>query len=248
MIVRRTTPPAPAARRTKIASPALAIPPLENGDHLTRDEFERRYDAMPELKKAELIDGVVYMPPVVSFVGHGGPHAQLLTWLGVYRASTPGTECGANSSLRLDMKNMPQPDAFLRIAPKNGGQSSTDADGCVAGAPELTAEVAASSASYDLHEKLGVYLRHRVREYVVWRVWNQAIDWFILRGSKYVRRARDRDGVYRSQIFPGLWLDPAAMIRDDMPAVLNILQAGIATPQHAAFIRRLKSVSERKSS
>lgn len=248
MIVRRTTSPTAAARRTKIAAPTLEIPPLENGDHLSRDEFERRYDAMPGLKKAELIEGVVYVPPAVTFAGHSAPHFGIITWLGVYKAATPGIEGGDNGSLRLDMKNMPQPDGFLRIAPKCGGQSTTDADDYVSGGPELTAEVAASSASFDLHKKLPVYQRNGVREYIVWRVWEQEIDWFILRGAKYVRRARDRDGVYRSRIFPGLWLDPAAMIRDDMPAVLNILQTGIATPEHAAFIRRLQSNAARKSS
>src|SRR5205807_2572473 len=136
------------ARRPK---PSL-IPPLQPGDRLTRTEFERRFDATPHLKKAELIEGVVYMPPPVSD-GHSSPHFDLITWLGTYRVATPGTAGGDNGSLRLDLDNMPQPDAFLRVLEEFGGQSRIDADGYVEGAPELIAEVAATSASYDLHAK-----------------------------------------------------------------------------------------------
>src|SRR4051812_20108352 len=105
--------------------PAPAIPPLQPGDRLTRAEFERRYDATPNLKKAELIEGVVYMPPPVSD-GHSSPHFDLIGWLSIYRAATPGTAGGDNGSLRLDLDNMPQPDAFLRILESHGGQSRID--------------------------------------------------------------------------------------------------------------------------
>src|SRR5436853_7856497 len=87
----------------------LNLPPLEHGDRLTRIEFERRWEAMPELKKAELLDGIVYMPPpAVSFMHHGEPHTDLLLLLATYREATPGIRCGHNSSLRLDLDNMPQ--------------------------------------------------------------------------------------------------------------------------------------------
>src|SRR5207253_2034563 len=133
------------------------IPPLQNGDRLTRAEFERRYDATPGLKKAELLEGIVYMPPAaVSFMHHGSPHGKVLTILGTYSASTPGTEFGDNSSLRLDLENMPQPDACLIISPSHGGQAQIDEDDYITGAPELIGEIAASSVSYDLHVKLNV--------------------------------------------------------------------------------------------
>src|SRR5437660_6582278 len=183
-----------------------AVPPLESGDHLTRAEFERRYDAMPGLTKAELIEGVVYMPSPVS-VDHDGPHFDLITWLGTYRAATPGVRGGDNGSLRLDLDNMPQPDAYLMILPSHGGQARIGADRYVAGGPELLAEVAASSASYDLHVKLDAYRRNEVREYVVWRVLDQAVDWFVLREGRYELLLVDEAGLYKSEVFPGLWLD-----------------------------------------
>jgi Uma2 family endonuclease len=146
------------------------IPPLESGDHLTRCEFERRYHAMPQLKKAELIEGVVYVPSPLRFTPHAEPHGNLMTWLGVYQASTPGTRMGDNPTVRLDLDNEPQPDAVLLIDETAGGQSRLSEDEYIEGAPELVAEVAASSAAYDLYEKKTVYRRNGVREYLVWQV------------------------------------------------------------------------------
>src|SRR3954454_9356608 len=147
---------------------ATRVPYLENGDHLTRAEFERRYDAMPHLKKAELIEGVVYMPSPVRYKHHSRPHFDLIGWLAQYRAATPGVEGGDNGSIRLDLDNMPQPDAFLMVLPECGGQARISDDDYVEGAPELVAEVASSSVSFDLHQKLQVYRRSGVREYAVW--------------------------------------------------------------------------------
>jgi Uma2 family endonuclease len=227
-------------RLTSSPAPAPAIPPLENGDHLTRAEFERRFDAMLHLKKAELIEGVVYMPTSVSFGKHGGPHFDLIGWLALYRAATPGVRGGDNSSLRLDLDNMPQPDAFLLILPERGGQARISADDYVEGAPELIAEVASSSASYDLHEKLHIYRRNGVREYVVWRVDDQTVDWFTLKEGRYDCLPLTASGLYQSEVFPGLWLDPSALIRGDTAAVLEAARRGLETPEHAAFGARLK--------
>ena len=215
------------------------VPELHAGDRLTRAEFERRYTAMPHVKKAELIEGVVYMPSPVTQEDHGGPHFDVITWLGVYRAGTPGVEGGDNSTLRLDLDNEPQPDAFLRILPGHGGQSRNSGK-YVAGAPELIVEVAASSVSYDLHDKLRVYRRNEVREYVVWRVWDRAIDWFVLREDRYERLAPNAQGRYESEIFPGLWLDPTALLRGDLAQVIAVLQQGLAAPEHAEFVTRLQ--------
>jgi len=225
-------------RLASALAPDSAIPPLEPGDRLTRDEFERRYEAMPELNKAELIEGVVYMPSPVTQQEHGGPHFDLVGWLGFYRAATPGVEGGDNSTLRLDLDNEPQPDAFLRILPECGGQSRNSGK-YVAGAPELIAEVAASSASYDLHDKLQAYRRNGVPEYVVWRVWDRAIDWFVLRDDQYERLPVNAAGHYCSAVFPGLWLDPAALVRGDLAQVIAVLQQGLATKEHAEFVNRL---------
>jgi Uma2 family endonuclease len=216
-----------------------ALPALENGDRLTRAEFECRYGAMPQLKKAELIEGVVYVPSPVRHRQHGSPHAHLINWLGHYAAHTPGVEVGDNSSVRLDLDNEPQPDALLFIDPACGGQVRISADGIIEGAPELVAEVASSSVSYDLHAKLHVYRRNAVLEYIVWRVLEREIDWFVLRAGQYERLSVDAQGLLRSQVFAGLWLDPAALIRSDLATVLVIVQHGLASPEHVTFVSRL---------
>lgn len=220
--------------------PALrrSVPPLESGDRLSRAEFERRYHAMPHVKKAELIEGVVYMPSPVRFESHGEEHFDLITWIGVYKASTPGVRSGDNSTVRLDFENEPQPDVTLIIDPDRGGRT-TLVDGYVTGAPELVAEVAASSVSIDLHDKLRAYQRNGVTEYIVWRTGDAAIDWFVLRDGTYDRLTPDAAGVWKSPGFPGLWLDGPALIRGDMPAVFAALSTGLAAPEHTAFVERL---------
>jgi Uma2 family endonuclease len=229
-----------STRTLPLRQPAFnsEIPPLVAGDRLTRDEFHRRYMAMPHVTKAELIEGVVYRPSPVSLEGHGEPHGDFITWLGIYRAHTPGVQGADNATVRLDLDNEPQPDVFLRIRPEFGGQSAT-VDDYVEGAPELIAEVAASSASYDLHDKLNAYRRNGVKEYIVWRVWDQAIDWFVLRSGRYEPLSLNANGFYQSEVFPGLWLDPAALIRGDLARVLAVVQQGLATTEHAEFVKRL---------
>jgi Uma2 family endonuclease len=216
-----------------------AVPPLEPGDHLTRDEFERRYDAMPGLKKAELIEGVVFVPSPVRVDQHGSPHAALIGWMTVYWAATPGVRVADNTTVRLDLENEPQPDALMLIEPGRGGQARIDADGYIKGGPELVAEVAASSASLDLNAKLRVYRDNGVREYIVWRVLDGAIDWFVLCRGQYVLLPAVA-GTYRSETFPGLWLAPDALTRFELASVLQVLQQGLASAEHAAFVARLQ--------
>jgi hypothetical protein len=213
-------------------------PPLENGDRLTREEFHRRYEAMPQLKKAELIDGVVYMPSPVRHRSHSTPHFRLINWLGHYVAYTPGLDGGDNGTLKLDLSNEPQPDAYVIVLPEYGGQVVIDELDYVIGGPELIGEV--SSASYDLHDKLDAYRRHGVREYVVWRVAERSIDWFIRRGDGFEQLVPSADGICRSEIFPGLWLDPQALLAADMPRVFAVVQLGLQSPEHAAFVQQLK--------
>jgi hypothetical protein len=168
--------------------------PLENGDRLTRDEFERRWAAMPHLKKAELIEGMVHMAAAVRTDHHGHPHSRIMLWLSTYAIYTPGVQDADNASIQLDLDNEPQPDGFLRIARELGGQSEITQDGYTSGAPELVAEVAASSASIDLHDKLNVYRRHGVKEYVVWRVLENECDRLVRAERGAVRSAPGGSG------------------------------------------------------
>lgn len=222
---------------------SIEIPPLEAGDHLTRCEFEHRYQARPDIKKAELIEGVVYMPSPVRAKSHGEPHSHIITWLGVYRAVTPGVQLLDNVTVRLDLDNELQPDATLRIESATEGHSRISEDDYLEGAPELIVEVAASSAAYDLHEKLRVYRRNGVQEYLVWRVYDKQVDWFRLINDEYVCLEPDADGIVQSQVFPGLRLAVAALLAGDMATVLAELQKGLGTPEHAAFMARLQSTA-----
>ncbi|MEH2386474.1 MAG: Uma2 family endonuclease [Nostoc sp.] len=217
----------------------LTVPPLENGDRLTRFEFERRYSAMPKLKKAELIEGTVYMASPLRFEPHAEPHARVITWLGVYQAMTPGVRVGDNPTVRLDLDNEPQPDAVLLIDAQAGGQSHLSQDGYVEGAPELVAEIAASSATVDLGDKKRAYRRNGIQEYLVWQVFEQRIDWFHLEAGEYTNLHPDAAGVIQSRVFPGLWLDQSALLSGDMQQVLSVLQAGVNSIEHQAFVQQL---------
>ena len=144
-----------------------------------------------------------------------------------------------NATIRLDLDNEPQPDAMLFIEPGRGGQARISDDDYLEGAPELVAEVASSSVSFDLHTKFNVYRRCAVQEYIVWRVLDRAIDWFVLTGGAYERLAADSDGTLKSRVFPGLWLDAQALLDGDVARALAVLQAGLAMPEHGQFVDRL---------
>ena len=217
-----------------------AIPPLENGDRLTRDEFERRYDAMPDLKKAELIEGEVYMPSPVRHGRHSHPHTRLVTWLGNYETDTPGVEAGDNGSIRLDLDNEPQPDGFLIIRPEHGGQVRISEDDYIEGAPNssrrsppaasattwgrsstpiaATACASTSSGGCSIARSTGI----------------------VNREGRFELVPPPADGILRSEVFPGLWLDPAALVRGDGTAVQAVLQQGLNSPEHAEFVARLE--------
>lgn len=229
---------------TVAEKPVVELLPLVSGDRLTRKEFERRYEVMPHVKKAELIEGVVYMPSPVRSKQHGRPHFKIIGWLGAYTAATPGVEGDDNSSLRLDMDNEPQPDAVLTIAPEYGGQARIDGDGYLTGAPELIVEVAASSVSYDLHDKLNAYRRNGVKEYLVWRVLENEVDWFVLREGNYVRLEPDESGLLKSEVFPGLWLDVSALLEGGTARLSQKLQDGLGSEEHAAFVRKLAAAKK----
>jgi Uma2 family endonuclease len=224
-----------------------AIPPLKDGDRLNHDEFMRRYGAMPDLKKAELIEGVVHVPTPVRSDQHGEPHSKLGGWLFLYRVKTPGLKLADNATVCLDIGNTPQPDDVLFIKSGNGGQARVNEDGYIQGAPELVAEVAASMVSYDLHDKLRAYERNGVREYVVWRVLEREVDWFVQQNGRFEKLAPGDGGILRSAVFPGLWLDPLALLNEDFDRLLDVLQSGLDSPEHAEFVAHLRETAAKQS-
>lgn len=215
------------------------LPPLENGDRLTRREFERRYEAMPEVKKAELIEGVVYMGSPLRFESHAEPHGMIMAWLGLYYSLTFGVRLGDNPTVRLDDDNEVQPDAILFLEERLGGRSRISDDDYIEGTPELIAEIAASTASIDLGDKKKVYRRHGVPEYIVWQVYENQLEWFVLQEEEYVPLQPDAAGIIRSKTFPGLWLAATALLDDDMPLVISVLQQGLQATEYGDFVKSL---------
>lgn len=223
--------------RGKSRKPA-ATPPLENGDRLDQKTFHERYAAMPEHVRAELIGGTVYMASPQK-KRHGRSQATLAWWLGEYETATAGTEVLVNTTDILGPESEPEPDACLLILPENGGQTWEDKEGYLNGAPELAAEVSWATESIDLHGKKRDYEKAGVREYMVVALRQQQVFWFIRRRGKLRDLAPGSDGVIRSEVFPGLWLDPAALLRRDRKRLLAVLQKGLAAPEHATFVARL---------
>lgn len=216
------------------------VPLLENGSHLSATEFLRRFESMPELKKAELIGGIVYMGSPVRLDQHGEPDGLIQCWLGNYAVATPGVKHAINSTTRLGPDDVPQPDGLLRVLPEAGGRAHVDAKGYLDGAPELAVEVAGSSASLDARQKLASYRRARVGEYLLWRTEDGAVDWWILEEDEYQPLPAAADGTLRSVTFPGLWLDIAALLAGDGAKVMAKLQEGLRSPEHEAFAAALK--------
>ncbi|OAI40792.1 hypothetical protein AYO38_05060 [bacterium SCGC AG-212-C10] len=196
-------------------------PPLENGDRMSRIEFARRYSASPEDFRAELVEGVVFVGGPVPFDTHAEPHGAMAAWLGIYRARTDGVRAGISATVRLDLDNEPQPDSILM---RIDGGSARLVDGYIEGPPELVVEISASTVSIDMNQKLHAYRRNGVQEYIVWRVFDGAIDWFSLEEGEYVALAADPNGVVSSKVFPGLRLNVQAMLDGDMEAVLAELR------------------------
>lgn len=216
-------------------------PPLKSGDRLSRVEFEQRYAG--ETYRAELIEGTVHMAAALRFKSHGQPHGQMMMWLMNYVTETEGTLAGDAPSVRLDEGNEPQPDLVLMIDPDCGGQTKLTDDDYIEGAPELLAEIAASTVAIDLGDKKTVYQRNGVQEYLVWRVLDQQIDWFYLKEKQYIELLADEDGITRSIVFPGLWLDRPALIEGNMKRVSAVLNLGIQSKAHHDFGVKLASKS-----
>jgi Uma2 family endonuclease len=219
-----------------MATVEQSIPLLVAGDNLPRDEFLRRWEATPQVRRAELIGGVVYVPSPLSWP-HGTMDNHVGTWLGVYAASTPGCEAGNNATW-LMLQDAPQPDISLRLLPECGGKSRLQGR-YVTGAPEFLAEICLSSTAYDLHQKLNLYRTAGVNEYLAVLLREQELRWHRLVGDTYELVPVAGDGVLRSVIFPGLWLHAQALLEGDMAQVLTTLNHGLTEPGHAAFVAEL---------
>lgn len=219
------------------AATAREAPPLQAGDKLTRAEFMSIWNEHPEIKYAELIGGVVYMPSPLTRQ-HGVTDYRVGGWLWVYHAHTPGTEGGCNATTLMQDDETPQPDDYLRILPEFGGQSGNEGN-YVSGAPELITEISVSSVSYDLNQKKDLYEKAGVREYVTILMYEQEIRWHRLTTKGFNLLAPAADMLWKSTIFPGLWLDGKAMLANDSAKVLATLQQGLQSPGHAAFVKRL---------
>jgi Uma2 family endonuclease len=216
------------------------LPPLEAGDHLDQATFHARYEAMPPDFRAELIGGVVFVPsPLRS--EHGEAHALVMGWLTHYWIATPGTRVRDNATAILGDDSEPQPDAAFVIDPESGGQSSVSEDGYATGPPELIVEVASSSESIDLHAKRRDYEQAGVLEYVVVVLRQRVVRWFVLQDGTYREVDADAHGMFKSRVFPGLWLDAPALLGFNGRRVMATLQHGIETPEHTAFVQQLQA-------
>jgi putative restriction endonuclease len=213
------------------------LPELVRGDYMSRAEFLRRWEAMPHVKRAELIRGVVYMPSPLSR-NYGKRDRHISTWLGVYEAATPGCEGFVNNTWFMGGEETPQPDNSLRVLPQCGGQS-TDEGIYARGAPEFLAETCLSSTSFDLNQKLEVYEEAGVQEYLAVLLREREVRWHRLAEGHFEVVPPPADSVYRSAVFPGLWLDAAALLAGDLARVLAVLQQGIDTAEHRALVEEL---------
>ena len=212
------------------------VPPLAPGMKLTRSEFLRLWDLHPEIKRAELIGGIVYMPSPLS-LEHGFSEDDVGGWLFVYRVNTPGVDGASNTTAKL-LEDSPQPDRHLRMLPECGGNSWVEGK-YLAGPVELMAEVCLSSTSYDLNQKYDLYEAGGVQEYLAVLMYEQEFRWHILVNGRYQILPPDADGIHRSRVFPGLWLDGRALLKRDLSKVLAVLQSGLASPEHQSFVDRL---------
>jgi Uma2 family endonuclease len=200
----------------------------------------RRYEATPDLENVELIEGVVHVPSPLRATFHGTPNLGISYWIGHYIAKTPGTSGALDSTTLLDLGNVPQPDCVLYLLPENGGQSHINEDRYIAGAPELVVEVSASTVAADRNKKLPAYERNGIREYIICRVLDAQVNWYVLHNGKYEKLTPSADGTLRSPTFPGLWLEPDALFHGDLASLFKTLEQGLASPEHAEFVTRIQ--------
>jgi Uma2 family endonuclease len=210
---------------------------LVEGQRLDQPTFHALYEAMPPGTRAELIDGVVFMPSPVGDA-HGRAQVPTIVWLSYYAEKTSGLELLDNATMILGWKSEPQPDALLRVLSERGGRTHIEG-GYVSGAPELVAEIAKATRYVDLGPKLDEYERAGVLEYVVRAIDPDELYWFSQENGTLVQRAPGSDGLHRSIAFPGLWLDPVALLNGDTRRIRAVVDLGCATSEHAEFVARL---------
>jgi Uma2 family endonuclease len=237
------TPPTPLAGAIGGDGTMPPLPPLVEGDWLDQPTFHARYEAMPPGTRAELINGVVYMPSPVG-LEHGVAHAPVIFWLFYYANQTPGVQVGDNTTAILGRKSEPQPDAMLRILPEYGGRTRVEKK-MLHGTPELLVEVSHATRYVDLGPKLEDYQKAGVLEYVVRALEPDQVFWFVREEGVLVERPLGDDRLYHSVHFPGLWLDAEALIRCDGLRLLAVVDLGCATPEHAAFVAGLAAARDR---
>ena len=212
---------------------------LQNGQRLDRAEFHERYAAMPSGTRAELIEGIVRMPSPLSN-DHGEANFPLVVWIDHYLEKTPGLRGAINASTLLDDRAEPQPDVLVRIPAESGGSSRLE-NGFIVGPPELVVEIARASRATDLGSKKTDYERAGVAEYLVVELEPDRIHWFALRQGRFQVIAPGADGISRSEIFPGLWLDADALFHNDRARLRAVVDQGVATAEHARFEARLRN-------
>jgi Uma2 family endonuclease len=222
-------------------------PPLEAGQHLDQPTFHERYEAMPPETRAELVGGVVYMPSPMR-LDHAETSWIVAGWLFHYARVTPGIRSGGGATIKLDRQGEPEPDSVLFVPAELGGQSQADPEGYLTGAPELIVEVARSSRTYDLRDKKVDYERAGVVEYLVVELIPNRVHWFRRSAKRLAALRPGPDGIYRSKVFPGLWLDPKALYAKDLDRLIHVLEEGLATPEHAAFVAKLAAAGPRRRS
>ena len=214
------------------------LPPLQNGDHLDQPTFHARYQAMPGHVRAELIGGIVFMASPVR-KPHRRHNGLVVWWLYEYEAATPAVEALDSGTTILGEDSEPEPDASLHLLPQFGGLTQEDERGYVIGAPELVVEVAHATEAIDLHRKKADYEQAGISEYLVLLLWSHEVRWFYLDAGRFQQLQPDADGILRSRRFPGLWLDPTALLNKDQARLREVLQAGLASPEHAAWLAQL---------
>jgi hypothetical protein len=214
-------------------------PPLADGQLVSLEEFEQRFDATPDLKHAELLDGVAYLRHDGRAFA-GSCRAALIGWLGVYSASTRFLLPGAHGHVALDDRNELQPDAILAVRPEAGGTVVLDATGVVRSAPDFAADVFTTTNATLLPKRIAAHERGGTLEYLVWYAEHKCVDWLVRERGEFVAMNPDpADGLLKSVAFPGLWLDATALLNGDLDTVLAALQRGLASAEHKAFVSQL---------
>jgi Uma2 family endonuclease len=230
------------ASASRVTSPATlldkpGLPPLEPGDCLDQKTFHERYEAMPDDFRAELIGGIVFVSSPLR-ITHSRHHMALGAWLWLYEQETAGVQAFDNVTVVLGPKSEPQPDGCLIIEPERSGQAHFE-DDYVHGAPEWMAEIASSTETIDLHLKKADYEKAGVKEYVVVALRQQRVFWFVARKGRFEELSPRGDGILRSQVFPGLWLDPKALLNLDGRRLRRALERGLKTKEHASWVAEL---------